>query len=302
MMAAKPVVVGSDGSEVSLRAVEWAAVEATRRSVPLRIVSVMAAPSRTSSPTPSLGDPPVRLDDLMRSIYAQSLGTTAEHATGMAPGLAVETDLFDGSPGRTLAGQASEASMLVVGAYGVGGYAQPGVGPETRYVAEHAGCPTVIVRDQGGAVHGEIVVGVRDVADAAAALRFAFEEAALRDARLVAVHAWFPAALVHSNEQQARAGETVARWHIPNTEDSAEAASRLADGLNEWQHKYPAVRVSHRTVDGQPGRVLAAFSGLADLTVVGRHDGNDGWRAGSGSILHTLLNHAQGSIAVIPSA
>ncbi len=39
VMATKPVVVGVDGSEESLRAVEWAALEAKRHSSPLRIVS-----------------------------------------------------------------------------------------------------------------------------------------------------------------------------------------------------------------------------------------------------------------------
>ena len=41
-MATKPVVVGVDGSEESLRAVEWAAMEAKRHSLPLRIVSAPA--------------------------------------------------------------------------------------------------------------------------------------------------------------------------------------------------------------------------------------------------------------------
>ena len=41
-MAANPVVVGVDGSEESLRAVEWAALEARRHSVPLRILSAPA--------------------------------------------------------------------------------------------------------------------------------------------------------------------------------------------------------------------------------------------------------------------
>ena len=41
-MATKPVVVGVDGSEESLRAVEWAALEAKRHSEPLWIVSAPA--------------------------------------------------------------------------------------------------------------------------------------------------------------------------------------------------------------------------------------------------------------------
>ena len=45
-MATMPVVVGVDGSEESLRAVEWAALEAQRHRAPLRIVSVPALPPR----------------------------------------------------------------------------------------------------------------------------------------------------------------------------------------------------------------------------------------------------------------
>ncbi len=49
-MVTRPIVVGADGSEESLRAVEWAAIEAARRMVPLRIVSVTEAPVRAAAP------------------------------------------------------------------------------------------------------------------------------------------------------------------------------------------------------------------------------------------------------------
>ena len=41
-MAAKPIVAATDGSQESLRAVEWAASEAALRGAPLRIVSAAA--------------------------------------------------------------------------------------------------------------------------------------------------------------------------------------------------------------------------------------------------------------------
>jgi len=37
-MASKPIVAGTDGSEESLQAVDWAAREAALRGAPLRIV------------------------------------------------------------------------------------------------------------------------------------------------------------------------------------------------------------------------------------------------------------------------
>ena len=62
-MAAKPVVVGVDGSEESLYAVEWAALEARRHRTPLRIVS-------------AAGMPPMRAYDASpRCCSARSAGT-----------------------------------------------------------------------------------------------------------------------------------------------------------------------------------------------------------------------------------
>jgi nucleotide-binding universal stress UspA family protein len=43
-MAAKPIVAGTDGSEESLRAVDWAADEAILHAAPLRIVSAASLP------------------------------------------------------------------------------------------------------------------------------------------------------------------------------------------------------------------------------------------------------------------
>ena len=75
-MMPKPVVVGTDGSNESLRAVKWAAAEAAHRSAALQIVSVMAVPAHVSASA----DSPVTLDDLMGSVYHQSLTATAEWA------------------------------------------------------------------------------------------------------------------------------------------------------------------------------------------------------------------------------
>jgi nucleotide-binding universal stress UspA family protein len=268
-MMPKPVVVGTDGSRESLHAVEWAAAEAARRSVPLRIVSVMAVPAHVSS----AGDSPVTLDDLMSSIYSQSLQTTAQRAATVAPGLAITTELLTGSPRQVLADEAEAAAVLVVGAYGIGGYAQPGAGPETRYVTLRASCPIAVIRDPGGIEHREIAVGVRDADHAEAALRFAFEEAALRKARLTVVHA--------------------CDEHNP-------PVAHLAESLGNWRRLFPHVAVSHNEIDGYPGRTLTSYSGFMDLIVVGRHDGPNR-NAAHGSVTQMLLNHAHGPVIIVPA-
>lgn len=277
---ARPVVAGHDGSQESLQAVNWAAAEAVRHSVPLRIVTA----ARPSCPADE-EDPAATLDELLHAVYAQSLRTAASELARTVPSLVVETELLDGPPGSMLAHDSSTARLLVVGAYGVGGYRQPGLGREARYLATHAHCPVVVARDQGGTVHDEIVVGVRDMDDGAGAIPFAFEEAAVRGARLRVVHAWFP----------------LDRWFGAGAENSAEAAARLARGVDEWHGKYPEVEVSYAGVEGTPGRVLADFSGRADLTVIGRHDRADGEPEGGKFVLHKVLSHAAGPVAVIPS-
>ena len=80
--------------------------------------------------------------------------------------------------------------MLVVGSRGVGVFTAMVLGSVARYAADHASCPVVVVRDETAAVHRLVGVGVGDLDDCAGSLAFAFEEAALRKASLMAIHAW----------------------------------------------------------------------------------------------------------------
>ena len=180
--------------------------------------------------------------------------------------------------------------MLVVGARGAGGFAAMVLGSVSRYVASRAPSPVIVVREENMAVHREIAVGVRDTQDTGAALAFAFEEAALRHADLVAVHTWyrFPSA------PDRPAGEDLDR--IP-----AEAASSLAAALQGWSEKYPSVRVRQDVIHGHPARMLASYSARTDLVVVGRHGHPGGEGPGIGSIQHAVLDHAHGPVAIIPS-
>jgi nucleotide-binding universal stress UspA family protein len=207
--------------------------------------------------------------------------------------------------------------MFVVGASGIGGYGEVGLGRVSGYLARHANCPLVVVRDdQDRSMSHEIVVGVRDADEAAAALRFAFEEAAVQGARLLAVHCWywFPPALSLSPERRYAPGSHTGQRRLDATQPasagldvldaqalSEDAAMRLAEVLNGWQDKYPGVHVSQNVVHGHPGRVLAGLTSSADLVVLARHEGRGGIRPGSGLIQSAVLNHAEGPVAVIPS-
>jgi nucleotide-binding universal stress UspA family protein len=288
-MASKPVVVGVDGSEESLLATEWAAIEARRHGLPLRIVS---APAMTPQMRAYQASSEM-VADALRGASARALGTAVRRAKEVALGLEITTDLLSGPPALALAACGSDATVLVVGARGAGGFAAMILGSVSRYAAARATCPVIVVRQASMAVHQEIAVGIRDPQDTSSeALTFAFEEAAVRHADLVAVHAryWFPSALRAPADQDAMDG--------PSSPEqiSAEAAQSLSAVLDEWREKNPDVRVHHEVIRGHPARVLANYSARADLVVIGRHGG-----LGIGSIQHALLDHARGPVAVVAS-
>jgi len=291
-MATRPVLVGVDGSEESMRAVEWAARQAERHCSPLRIVSAPAVLPRVRTQVD-----PLTVANALRGMSAQALAAALTRTEEVAPGLRVDTGLLSGPPAMELVTAAGGASMLVVGARGIGGFTAMILGSVSRYVAVHAACPVIVVRQETSAVHREIAVGIRETEDSTAALAFAFEEAALRDADLVAVHALpaFPPAL-----HVPGAGGGILRA-APHEEDLAEAASQLAGMLAGWGDKYPAVRVRHDVVHGHPARVLASYSARTDLVVLGRHGGPAPGSAGVGSVQHAVLNHAHGPVAIVPS-
>jgi nucleotide-binding universal stress UspA family protein len=154
------------------------------------------------------------------------------------------------------------------------------LGSVSRYAAMQARCPVVVVREETTAVHREVVVGIRDPNDTAAALAYAFDEAALRGANLVAVH----------SGQLGNAG------HV-----GPEADLNLSEVLATWRDKYPGVTVWQDVVHDHPAHVLASYCARADLVVIGRHDGPGSHRS-IGGIQHALLNHAQCPAAIVPAA
>jgi nucleotide-binding universal stress UspA family protein len=290
-MPSNVVIAGTDGSEPSLRAVEWAAGEAALRGASLRIVAVPVLPRRMSWQRAPHSTPDTVADTIRRS-YEQALVTAAARAAKAGPDVAVETVLLPGRPASALAEAAEDASMLVVGSRGAGGLAALLLGSVSRFVATVAPGPVVVAREEASAWHGEVVVGIRDL-DQPTAIGFAFEEARLRRARLRAVHAW--------------------RWFLPEMrltgierpgaderDVTAEAATWLADLLTFWREKYPEVEVAPDVAHGSPARVLAGASARADLVVLGRNSADDSGQPSTGATAHALLSHAHSPVAIVP--
>lgn len=288
-MAARSVIAATEGSAGSLQAVEWAAREAVLRGEPLRIVSVPALPPQLT-PGP---DQRETVAGIIRSAARKALATAAQRAAELEPALAVTTEMLSGPPVKALSDASAGASLLVVGARGAGGFSAMTLGSVGRYLATHASCPVVVAREETMAVHRTVVVGVRDPDTSAAALDFAFREAALRKARLLAVHAvsWVLPPMISVGKLTAQE-----RAAVDALRTQPAATARLDEVVTVWQHKHPDVAAACEVVYTHPARVLAGASARADLVVLGRATAG----ITAGSVTHAVLGHAHGPVAIVP--
>lgn len=288
-MTARAVVAATDGSGEATCAVEWAAREAARYSVPLRIVSAATLPRVVMLQLRPERDAAL---GFVREYYDRALAAAAARATEVVPGLVISTHRAEGQAARVVTESGSGALMLVVGHRGVGAVTALALGSVAGYACAHASCPVVVVRAQD-AVSGLVGVGVGDLDDDVDALEFAFTEAALRQARLTVIHAW--------HGPQGSVWWADGRYPPPGLHAAAAAARRkLTLTLEAWREKYPEVTVNGALVHGHPGRALADLSAHADLVVIGRH-GWSGVLPAAGSAQHSALRRARGPIAVVPS-
>jgi nucleotide-binding universal stress UspA family protein len=187
-MASKPIVAGTDGSEESLRAVDWAAREAALRGAPLRIVATAGLLPRMRPHTDATEYETVTnvlVDDRDRA-----LAVAAERAAKAAAGVLIDTDELNGPTAQAVTESGSGALMLVLGSRGVGAFTALVLGSVSRYAASHASTPVMVIRDEPPTPHGLIGVGVADTESCRDALTFALDEASLRHAGLHAIHAW----------------------------------------------------------------------------------------------------------------
>lgn len=284
-----PIIVGVDGSEPSLRAVDWAADEAVLRGIPLRVVyaSLWERYEGTSLAT-DLNKPSeqVRAEDIV--------DTAARRARHRQPDVKVSTDVLPEEPEYALVRESRTASLLVTGTRGRSGLAEALLGSVSLIVAGHAQCPMVVVRGNHDnqartGTHGRVVVGVGEKPAGSAAVRFAFEEARRRVVPVDAVRAWrWPAR--ESTDLPLLAGEP-ARLHEQQAVEALEAALQDA----------PADVASHRrTVEGRTRTVLVDASRDADLLVVGakRRAGHYGLQLGR--VAHGVLHHSTCPVVIVP--
>ncbi|PRX45855.1 nucleotide-binding universal stress UspA family protein [Prauserella shujinwangii] len=285
-----PVVVGVDGPAAALEAARWAAREAGRLGLPLRLTHASDLPP--FNPKAHTPIPPSYEEALVQSGH-EWLREAADRVAAEAPGVAVDWDVRVGGTVEVLVEESAAARMLVVGSRGLGGFRRMLVGSVAVAVAAHARCPVVVVRAEEVAEQAEdIVVGVDGSSLSAAALAFAFEEAAARGARLVAVRAW----------RDPSADDLWAGLVLRDDIAAIEAGERrgLRREIASWREKYPAVEVDERLVHAdRPAEALLDAAGNAQLIVVGSHGRGAVVGAVLGSTGQRLLHTARCPVAIV---
>ncbi|MEU0526971.1 universal stress protein [Streptomyces niveus] len=285
-----PVVAGVDGSEGSLRALDWAAPEAARRGLPLRIVhaSVWEHYEGVRSGLPA--------DRPSEQVYAESLvAMSQERARSLSPEVKVTTDIRPEEAVTALLEEADDAALLVLGSRGHGPVTGMLLGSVSLSVAARARCPVVVVpggESEEETGHGRVVLGVGDSSASGAAARFAFREARSRGCELVAVRAWHSSrhlALSHpaSDSEQLTAGRRQADEYVDS------ALSRVGEDLTK-------VTVRRKAVRGTAHQTLLETAGPADLLVVGARRRHGAFGLQLGGVNHAMLHYAPCPVAIVP--
>ncbi|MEY9913594.1 nucleotide-binding universal stress UspA family protein [Catenulispora sp. MAP12-49] len=287
----RPVIVGFDDTEHSTYAVTCAVREAVARSATLRLVHAYQW-----IPPGTFGLPPgIAAEAAVAAASQAMLDKAAERLRTENPGLTVQAVSAGGDPAGALADQGRDASLVVVGGRGRGGFAGQLLGSVALRVLDLATCPVMVARGAESPAAGRIMAGVdvdRPGGDAGV-LEFAFAEAALRNAEVFALHVWDDPSPLYLADTRFATEVTDAV--------QANRVNLLAAAVEPWREKYPNVHVSCQALPGTPGRVLVDSTRLVDTLVIGglaRTGEHRGMRVGA--LAHTVLHHAHCPVIIVP--
>ncbi|MEU9357615.1 universal stress protein [Streptomyces sp. NPDC048301] len=281
-----PVIAAVDGSAHGWEALDWAAAEGLRRGLQLVIVHVRPYTGRTDAES-----------DVREA--EELLGEAVARTSRSAPGVPVSTLAPLDFPSAALTSLSRDASMVVVGSRGLGGFRALMIGSNSLATASMAHCPVVVVRTgrADGSEAGppgplnDVVAGVAADESSGAVLDFAFEAAACRpEARLRVVHGWTMFSSMLSG------GPVLDREAASASADLALA--ELTAGRGE---SHPEVEVVREPIRGSASRTLVTASATAALTVVGRRKGGEALGLGLSPVAQTTVTHALGPVAVVPA-
>ncbi|MFI7117453.1 universal stress protein [Amycolatopsis sp. NPDC049868] len=289
VFGAPPVVAAVNGSAHSMAAALWAANEAVLRKADLLLLMAYGV---DGAPFGNRSFPPDAWFKAKEAITEEVLREFRAECESMVPDVKPATAAVDSGPIAALTEISATARLVAIGAP-AGEVAGLFGGVSASRLSSGAVCPVVVVR--GARRSGPVVVGVDGSPSSEEVLAWAFEEAAIREAPLVALHAW------HDGDV---AGLFSGEGALPFPGESVrETENRLlGQRLAGWRKKYPLVAVEQVVAHDKPRQRLLEQSEKAQLMVVGSR-GRGGFAGlALGSTSHALIHHAKCPVMVVRAA
>jgi len=290
------VVVGFDGSPPSTAGLDWAAAEAVRRDLPLKVV--LAVELGTALPLPMDSGAPwamAKIEGAAREVLADAV----ERARKTDPGLVVESSLVIDTAASALVDASRTAALVVVGNRGHGDLMGTLLGSVAFGVTAHSQCPVAVVRGGSMRVPGKdapVVVGI-DGSDAA--------NAALDESAEIAQRAGAPLHIVAAYQVAVTGWVGVTPWtEVYPEEELTEAAedtakSTLANARERVRRNHPDLAVEYAAVRGRAADALVERSKTAGVVVVGSR-GRGGFRSlVMGSVSRGVVHAAESPVLVV---
>ncbi|MER8161814.1 universal stress protein [Streptomyces sp. NPDC094472] len=285
------VAVGLDGSAESLAAARWAADEAERRELGLRLLHawILLSPQPADSPGEDEQDYWAK-----RIVHEAHAELSRRH-----PDLRIEEELVAEEAEKALLDAAARSRMLVLGSRGLERVASFFFGDISLYVVARAEWPVVLVR-AGGEEERErasdvrdrpVVVGLSLHGPQDNLLEFAYVTAFTRGVPLLAVHGRSLPAQAHGP------------WGVESqiAQDIAANAQREMDEvLRPWREKFPRVRVIDQVRLESPPRAVVHAAGDSGLVMIGRRKHPPALAPRLGPVAQAAVHHAPCPIAVVP--
>ena len=254
------IVVGIDGTEDGLRAVDYAADEACVSGSRLLLMHVLlTAPGRMSISTSA--------QEAVRRAAARAVEMARARAElAGVPSDRVDVHVTSGPVTGSLLAATKTAGLMVLGRRGISGLDRLFAGSTSSSVAARAACPVVVVPHawSAGATRGVVAVGVDGSARSMPALTRAVAEAHVRAASLTVVHAWEPPSPYYVD--MAEIQDMIDAWR-----DRAERG--VSEQLASLTGNHPGLMIDREYVSRHPIEALVAQSAESDLLVIGTRGG-----------------------------
>ncbi len=277
-------IVGIDGSDAATDALRWAVNNAGGRDASVTALGSYHVPTLMSVFAAKRG---FGVDELgLAATAGHDVDAAIEAATSSDAALTVTASVVEGQPQHALVDAAADASLLVLGRTGSGGFRDHLLGSVSHYCVTHAASPVAVIPpDAPRGAATSIVVGFDGSDHAAAALRWALEFAA-DDAQVHAIAAIEVSAWLDGDVNRERFAE-----------DLTIEEQRITDALDAVD---PDGRAKRSIVLQGPRQALADAQESADLLVIGTR-GHGRLAAGLlGSVSTWLLHGTTVPVVVVP--